>query len=643
MAELRNLFQPIKIGDMELKNRIVMAPMGTGFGNTDGSVSEQLINYYAERAKGGAGLITIEATSVDALSGKIGPWQLAIDNDRYIPGFAKLTHAIHAGGARASLQLNHGGRYARSSVTGTQPVAPSPIASRYTGETPRELTTGEIEAIIEKFGDAARRAREAGFDAVELMANTGYLISQFLSPITNKRTDRFGGDTLGRATFLIEIIKNIRGKLGKTFPISVKHSVDEYMPGGTTIEDSKIIVKAVEEAGASIIHAWAGWHESPIPMLPMSVKRGAFVPLAEAMKEVVNIPVIAVGRINDPRLADQIIGEGRADLVAAGRAFIADPYFAQKAAEGKFEDIRMCIACCRCFDCIMKEKPPIVCTVNPELGREGEGGLKPASVAKRVLIIGGGPAGMEAAIVATLRGHKVMLWEEKGKLGGNLILASVAPYKEEINTFTHYLINQVRKLKIKVELNKKTTAEEVVQLNPDEVIIAAGAVPIIPHIPGVNRSNVVTAIDVLSGKVTVGDRAVVAGGGMIGCEVAEFLASKGKKTTIIEMLDKIAKDIGPTTAWTVRKRIKDAGIQVLTSAKVIAIDDNGVTIDKPDGLQTVAADTVVLAVGLQPDTRPVEMLKTKIDRSRLHVIGDCAQVSKILEAIHGGWRVGCEI
>jgi 2,4-dienoyl-CoA reductase-like NADH-dependent reductase (Old Yellow Enzyme family)/thioredoxin reductase len=641
VKEMESLFRPIKIGDMELKNRIVMAPMGTCFATVDGYVSDQMVDYYIERARGGAGLITVEATCVDAPLGKAGPWLPMISDDKYIPGLKRLAEAVQAEGAKISLQLMHAGRYAFSFVIGTQPVAPSPIASRYTKETPRELTTEEVEAIIEKFGDAARRALEAGFNAVELMGCSGYLISQFTSPLTNKRADRFGGDTAARASFAVEIIRNIREKVGRDFPISFKHSVDEYMPGGTTIEDSKIIVKRAEEAGASIIHAWAGWHESPTPMLPMSVKRGAFVHLAEAMKEAVNIPVIAVGRINDPRLADQVIREGKADLVAFGRAFLADPYFPKKAEEGRFDDIRMCIGCCRCFDTLMRGRPPVVCSLNAELGREGKKRIKSTNMTKKVLIIGGGPGGMEAARVAALRGHEVTLWEEKSRLGGNMVLASVAPYKEEISNITNYLTHQVGKLGVKVELNKEATLEAVIEANADEVILACGASPIIPEIPGVKGGNVVTAIDVLAGKAKAGGRVVVIGGGMIGCEVAEFLLDKVEKVILVEMLEKIAQDIGPTTQWVVRRRIKDSEIGVLTSAKVTSIQDKGVTVEKEGKTQTIAADTIVLAVGLKSNKELTEALRGKVPR--LHPIGDCTKVNKILEAIHAGFEVGCEI
>lgn len=641
-----NLFAPLKIGDMELRNRIVMAPIATGFAKGV-EPTDQLMAFLAERAKGGAGLLIVEGACVDDPVGKARLQTMAIDDDKYIAGLGEVARAIHAGGAKACLQLGHAGRYARSKITGVQPVAPSAIASRYTGEMPRELTTAEVEATIEKFGEAGRRAREAGFDAVEILGSTGYLLSQFVSAVTNHRSDRFGGDTWARATFIVEVIQALRKRVGKDFPISYKLSVDEFMTGGNTIEDSKIIARRAAEAGASIIHSWAGWNESPVAMLPMSVPRGAFVYLAEAMKEVVDLPTVAVGRINDPKLADEIIGEGRADLVATGRAFLADPDWPNKAAEGRLEDIRMCIGCCRCFDSAitsMAEADPsmtVVCAVNAELGREVEERVKPAEQSKRVLVIGGGPAGMEAARVASIRGHRVTLWEKQGRLGGNLLLASVAPYKEECGTLSRYFNHQMETLGVQLELNREVTPEAVLREKPDVVVIATGSSPASPQVPGTDRENVVTALDALSGKAETGQTVVVVGGGFIGCEVAEFLADKGKNVTIVEMLSKVGHGIGPTTRWVSISRLRELGVDMLTQAKLEGVTDSGVTISKDGHSQSIEADTVVMAVGLEPDRQLFESLHGEVPN--LWAIGDCVKVDRILEAIHDGWRVGCEI
>ena len=641
VEEVKYLFQPITIGDVEISNRIMMAPMNTRYGY-DGFVTDQLVDYYVERAKGGAGFICVEMGIVDyPIGSTAGKGMIATDDDKYNPGLKKLADAIHKNGSVAFMELSHGGRYCHSGLTGMQPVAPSPIPGyRGRGEMPRELTTEEVEELVERFGDSARRCAEAGYKGVLLMGSTGYLISQFGSPLTNKRTDRFGGETPAeRATFICEIIKSIRKKLGNKFPIIYKISAEEYIAGGTTLEDSQILAKRAEQAGVSVIHTWAGWHESPKPMLPMSVPRAAFVYLAEAMRKIITVPIMTGGRINDPRLANELIRDGRADLVHMGRAFLADPYFPKKAMKGEFDDINMCIACCRCFDAIARQRP-VECSVNAELGKEGEK-LKKADKSKKILIIGGGPAGMEAARVATLRGHKVTLWEKKDQLGGNLITASIAPHKEETSCVLDYLTYQMKKLNINIVLNKEATLESVLKEKPDEAIIATGATPITPDIPGVNGKNVILAVDVLKEAVDTGNNVVIIGGGMIGCETAEFLTSKGKVVSIIEMLPKIARDIGPTTRWSVTMRIRRWGIKQYISSKVNKITDEGVEIEREGESETIRADTIVISAGMEPNKDLVNILKERVPN--VHAIGDCTKTSRMLEAIHGGYLIGKQL
>jgi len=638
VEEVKYLFQPITIGDVEISNRIMMAPMNTRFGY-DGYVTDQLVDYYVERAKGGAGFICVEMGIIDyPIGSTAGKGMIATDDDKYSPGLKKLANAIDKNGSVPMIELSHGGRYCHSGLTGMQPVAPSPIAGyRGRGEMPRELTTEEVEELVERFGDSARRSAEAGFKGVLLMGSTGYLISQFGSPLTNKRTDRFGGKSPAeRATFIVEIIKNIRKKLGNQFPVIYKISAEEYIDGGTVLEDSQIMAKLAEQAGVSVIHTWAGWHESPKPMLPMSVPRGAFVYLAEAMRKIITVPIMTGGRINDPRFANDIIRDGRADLVHFGRPFLTDPYFPKKAIKGEFDDINMCIACCRCFDA-MASPGAIVCSVNAGLGKEGKE-LEKAKKSKKILIIGGGPAGMEAARVATLRGHKVTLWEKNDQLGGNLITASLAPHKEETNCLTHYLTYQMKKLKINVQLNKEATVDSILKKNADEVIVATGATAITPDIPGINAENVVLAVDVLKGTSSTGDHVVIIGGGMIGCETAELLRSKGKDVSIIEMLPKIARDVGPATKWSVTMRIARWGIKQFTSSKVIGIRDDGVEIERKGISEIVKADTIVVAAGMEPNNNLLNLLKDK--HPNMHVIGDCSQARRMLDAIHEGYSIG---
>lgn len=649
MDNLKDLFAPLTINNVELKNRIVMAPMGTGLCAKDGSVTQRLIDYYAERAKGGVGLILSELAIVDHPLAGFGS-VLSTHHDSFIPGLSKLTEVVHSHGAKMALQLGHVGRYRFSWESSVQPVAPSAIASRLPAPAPRALTIKEVEYIIDKFAEAAGRAQQAGFDGVEVLAGQGYLISTFLSPCTNKRTDRFGGDTPeARATFLVEIIRRIRQRVGNNFIVGCKLSVAEFIPGGGTIEDTKAIVPLLEEAGTSILHAWAAWHESSEPTTIAAVPRGAFVYLAEALKEVASIPVAAVCRINDPGLAAQIIAEKRADLVAMGRALMADPYLPQKAAECQLDDIRRCIACNQCLDARFisfmaqsESEERISCTVNAEIGRESEGKTRPTDApAKKVLIVGGGPAGMEAARVATIRGHKVTLWEAKERLGGALIPASIPPHKEEISNLSAYLSHQMQKLGVNVQLNKEATPEAILAENAEEVILACGGQPIVPGIPGVEGKNVVTAINVLTGKDEVGEKVVIIGGGMIGCETAELLASKGKKVTVVEILPRIATDLGITSRRPLINRIRSAGVEILTSANTRNITESGVTIEVAGETQTIEADSVVLSVGTHPSRNLSESLQDKLPK--LHLIGDSSEPHRIFEAIHDGWQVGCEI
>jgi 2,4-dienoyl-CoA reductase-like NADH-dependent reductase (Old Yellow Enzyme family)/pyruvate/2-oxoglutarate dehydrogenase complex dihydrolipoamide dehydrogenase (E3) component len=654
LEDLRPLFEPITVGSVKLKNRTVMAPMGSGLCAADGSVSQRLIDYYVERAKGQVGLIITEAANVDSPESGLGLGPtLSADHDAYIPGLRKLADAIHNNGAKVIMQLLHTGPLRMVGVSSVQPVAASAIPSRLLPKVPpRELSTEEVEELIEKHAQAARRIQQAGFDGVEIGAGQGYLIGTFLSPLTNKRTDRFGGGTPeARATFLLEIIRRIKERVGGNgFVIGCKPSVEQGVPRGITLEDTKRIAPLLVESGVNMFNAWGWWHEAPGHSTIAAAPRGIFVYCAEALKEVVSVPVGAVGRINDPKLAAQIIAEKRADLVIMGRALLADPHFPNKASEGDLDNIRLCITCNNCLDeefsalltgAELHNPHPPICSVNAEIGMEGEQKMQPGKASKKVLVIGGGPAGMEAARVASLRGHKVTLWEAKDKLGGALIPAAVPPHKEDINNILNYLTYQMKKLKVRVELDKESTPEAILKEEADEVIIATGASHIILKIPGVKRKNVVTAIEVLTGRKEVGEKVVIIGGGMVGCETAEFLASKGKKVTIVELLPRIARDVGITNRRAMRERIQEAGINVLVSAKTTEISETGITVEAGGETQRIEADTVVISVGLKPNNSLVESLAGKVPG--LHIIGECREAGKILGAIHDAWQVACEI
>jgi 2,4-dienoyl-CoA reductase-like NADH-dependent reductase (Old Yellow Enzyme family)/thioredoxin reductase len=635
------LFEPFKIGTMKLKNRIVMPPMATNFAAGDGSVTNCLKNYHVERAKGGVSLIIVEGAYVE-LRGKGTVRQLAVDNDNNIPGLRELSTAVRANGTKVALQLFHGGRQSISAIIGTQPVSASEVPCRLTGETPRALTVQEIKDVVEAFAEAARRTKEAGFDAVEIHGAHGYLINQFLSPLTNKRTDQYGGDVKGRTRFLLEILERVREKAGRGYPVLCRINGDDYTEGGIKLEEAKTIAKMLEAGGVDALHISGGIYDSPVPVTtaPMALPRGNMVDLAAAIKGVVNVPVIAVGRINDPKLAEEILQQGKADLVSMGRALLADPYLPKKAAAGALDEINWCIACDECISRVTFNEA-VACSVNAALGKEEEYRIVKADVAKRVLVVGGGPAGMEAARVSALRGHEVILYEKGNRLGGQLNLATVPPHKEEIKNVVAYLETQIRKLGVKVRLGEEVTPSLVEKIKPDVVFIATGSVPIVPENLEVKKGKIVTAKDMLAGVASVGEKVVVVGGGMVGAETAEFLAERNKKVTILEMLGRIGADMVPLSIMLLYGRLKDLGVVMLTNANVEEITENGVIYEKNGKKQTVEADSVVLAIGSKPNTGLMETLKSRF--VELYAIGDAREPSNILNAIHDGSRLARKI
>jgi 2,4-dienoyl-CoA reductase-like NADH-dependent reductase (Old Yellow Enzyme family)/thioredoxin reductase len=635
------LFEPIKIGTIELKNRIVMPPMGTNFSTEDGCATKRLVNYHVERAKGGVGLIIVEGAYVEP-KGKGSVRQLAVDNDEKISGLKELAVAIRANGAKAALQLFHGGRQSHSLIIGTQPVSASEVFCRSTRETPRALTVEEIQDVIEAFADGARRTKAAGFDAVEIHGAHGYLINQFLSPLTNKRTDKYGGDVKDRTTFLLEILELARDKVGSDYPILCRINGDDYIEGGLALEETKEIAQMLEAAGVDALHISGGIYDSPVPVTtgPMAVPRGHMVHLAAGIKKVVNVPVVAVGRINDPELAEKILQEGNADLISMGRALLADPELPNKAASGALDEIRRCTACDECIARLLFNET-IACSVNAALGKEKKYRIRKAKVSKRVLIVGGGPAGMEAARVSALREHKVALYDKNDRLGGQLNLAVVPPHKEEMKSVKSFLENQIQKLGVRVVLGEAVTPLLVKKIKPDVVFVATGSVPTIPEILGVKRENVVIANDLLAGQASTKKRVVVVGGGMVGAETAEFLAEKGKRVTILEMLGRIGVDMVPMAIQMLYPRLKKLGVAMITKAKVQEITENGVVYEKDGEKQSIETESVVLAAGSEPNISLMKALEGKV--AEIYVIGNAKETGNVLEAIHNASKMTREI
>lgn len=645
MARFEKILEPLTLKKISFKNRIVMPAMNTNFAGGDGSVTAQFAEYYAERAKGGTGLIIISAAAIDRNARK-RTGGLLIDDDQYIGGLKFLADGIHEYGARVFQQINHNGRLLSSMSFGTfriQPVAPSPVPHPLTGETPKELTQEEIREIIEKFGNAALRAQKAGFDGVEVHGAHGYLLNQFLSPYTNKRPDRYGGDWEGRQRFPLEVVANVRQKVGEDFLIGYRLTAEEYAPGGLTIEAVETFSTRLEEAGVDLIHVSAGINESPLMQLKvvpmMDTPRGCYLHLAERIRKRVKIPVIAVGRINSPELAEQALAEQKADLIAVGRGLIADPYWVQKVAAGKEKEIRKCIACNQgCMERLIQEKQ-VTCIYNPDVGKEQEYRIARARVAKRVLIVGGGPGGMEAARVASLRGHHVTLWEQSDRLGGQVLLYVGLPGKEEFREMLDYFTRQMEICKVTVELNKAATKEDVDTFNPDVVILATGARPKILDLPGVDQPHVVTFKEVLTNSCRLKKDVVVIGGGLVGLETALYLAGKNHRVTVMEMLDEVAKDAGPLTGPSLVEKLKNRGVEILPRCEIAGIDSDSLSFCY-DGLrqEREGPGSVVLACGSIPN----DELSSKLSNSNIELyrVGDCVSPRRCLEAVHEASAVG---
>ncbi|MEW5945923.1 MAG: NAD(P)/FAD-dependent oxidoreductase [bacterium] len=628
---MKKIFAPVNIGRLELKNRIVMPPMGTGYANRDGTVSERLKKYYARRAAGGAGLIIVEVTAV-APEGIGFPCCLGIWDDGFIAGLSELAGEIKSNGARAALQIFHAGRQTRRAFIGTQPVGPSAVPWPPAGEMPRELGTGEVRGLVEKFSDAALRAKKAGFDAVEFHGAHGYLICQFLSPQSNRRTDEYGGRTPERrAAFALEIVGRTREKAGAHFPLLFRLSAEERIKDGITLNDSRVTAALLEDAGVDAIHVSAGNYGAMWWVIqPMMMERGCLVPLAAELRKHVSIPVIAVGRINDPELAESVLREGKADLIAMGRALIADPDLPNKFKDGRRDEIRMCAACNVCADEFFSSG--VTCMQNAEAGRETERWIEPAAKRKNVVIMGGGPAGMEAARVCAIRGHDVTLVEKTGRLGGALNLAVIPPGKGELENLIRYYCAVLPKLGVKIEPGKAPTADDVRRRNPDVVIIATGGRPVIPEAAGA-REKIVTAEEVLSGKAPAGARAAVFGGSALGCEVALFLAEAGREVTLIARRDKWGRNLSPSVrAGYYAPGFKRHNVNILTNAGLEEVTEEGVYIRMNGERQFVKADSVVLAAGFEPDGRIYESLKDAAPE--VYAIGDCRKAGTIRDAVH---------
>jgi len=654
MYMFKHLFSPIRIGAMEVRNRIVLPPMTVGYGAPDGTVTEKHRDYYETRAAGRAGLIITEAAAVHAQR-KYGLFPLGLYEDEQIPSWKAMADAVHSHGARLSVQLMDPGPESIEMLTGIQPVGPSAVVGRGLFRTvPRELSVEEIEAIVQDFADAVGRAKEAGLDSVQIHAAHGYaLVGSFLSPFFNKRTDSYGGSLEGRLKLLLDIIRASKARAGDDFPVIVRISGDERRTGGRTLQETQFLARILAEAGVDALEVSGG----TIPnvfwavVAPSGTPLGLNAPYSEAIKQVVDIPVISVGRINNARMAEFILDTGRADMVSMGRALHADPELPNKAAEGRFDDIAPCVACnCGCIGSVVQGQHA-TCIVNPAAGREKEMALIPAETPKKVLVAGGGPAGLEAARVAALRGHEVTLCEKEGKLGGQVNIASVPPFMQEIGQVIKYLRVQVEKAGVKVETGTEVTPELIEERKPDVVVVATGAVPWVPQdIPGIDKDNVVTAWDVLGGHdASKARKVVIVGGGLTGCETADFLAlpmdnmaAAPTDVTILEMRDEIALDSMSEPRHLLLDRLREKRIEILTRAEVKEILDDGVVFTHNGQEETLhGAEYVILAMGARTQDALSAAIQDKV--GEVYVIGDAREPRRILEATAMAAEVGRKI
>ena len=645
MTAFTHLFTPARIGDLELKNRIVMLPLTTGFTEGDETIGERLISFYEARARGGAAMIIVPFAPVPSGS----PIEPGIYDDRFLPGARRLAGRIQEAGAKIGAQLITS--YHVTLAAGVpEVVGPSPVMNQMLRVVPRELTVAEIRHLVGEYAKAAERLKGAGFDLVEILVGGGYLLNRFLSPITNKRTDAYGGDLRNRMRIILEILEAMRAAVGPGFPLGVRINLEEQMEGGHTIEDSREVLLLLEEAGVQVINAYTGWHESPVPTVQAFLPKGAFADLAQKAKGWVKIPVIAANRINDPFVAEEILAAGKADFVGMARALLADPELPDKAREGRAQEIVPCLACSNCLADILSSyrtwgRPAWTsCAVNPAAGREHEGGLAAAPAPKRVLVVGGGPAGLEAARVAALRGHRVVVMEREGVLGGKLVVGSLPPHKEEIANLVRSLALRARRAGAEIVAGTEADGETVAAQKPDCLVVAVGAVPVVPPFPGVGGANVFLAEEVLAGRKTPRGSVVVVGGGMVGCETAEYILVKiggVKEITVLEMLDRMAADVSPTYRPFFLARLKRQGIRMVTGAKVTGITPEAVEAELGGERRSFAADTVVLAVGYRPDRAAVERFLGLVPET--YVIGDCASPRKIKEAMEEGFLTGRKI
>lgn len=643
---MEKMFTPIKIGNCEIPNRFAVTAMVSNMCTEEGYATERYVKYHEAKAKGGFGLIITEDYGINRHA--CGYKNVAgLYNEDQIEGHMKMTDAVHQHGSKIFAQIYHAGRQANSGINGgKQPVAVSPMPCPWNREIPHELTIDEIHELVREFGVTAGYAMRAGFDGIEIHAGNGYLIAGFLSFYQNKRLDEYGGCFNNRIRLLHEVYDSVRAAVGPDIPIMVRFSVDEHTLSGRSIAESRMVAKNLEEWGVDAINCSNGVYGTynPGQVSPSYQPNAWTTSNAAELKKVVKIPLLGCNSVDDPQMAESLVENGICDLVGMARCSLADPEIPNKAKEGRFAEVRPCIRCMQ--GCVTSTylQIPLRCCVNPELGNEYKYTYENKPQPQKVLIIGGGPAGMEAAIAAARMGHAVTLWEKENQLGGQFIAAAYPPGKGEFVTFTCYLINEMKKQGVTVVTGKEATPEDVQAFAADKVIIATGGLPNRPSIPGINRENVFVAEEILRGRVAVEGRILIAGGGEVGVETAMYLSDAERGTiTVFEMTNAIAEKADGTKVVSMKKMLKEREVEIMTNTKVLEICASGVLVsqqfDQNVETKLIPCDAVIISMGYHANNALANVLQADLG-DKMVVIGDAYQPANAMEAATTGFEVG---
>lgn len=662
------LLSPITINRLEVRNRVVYPSLGLLY-SYDGKLNDRYYNYFREKARGGTGLVTVGPVAIDFIgSGGIIPM---LDNDEAIPDFRKMATTVKNEGARAWVQLFHAGAYSYPMLLkGEPPVAPSAVYSHYSKATPREMTAEDIEAVQEAFAAAAQRAKEAGFDGVEILGSGGYLITQFLSPVKNQRTDAYGGSFENRVRFPREVIERVRARVGDDFPVTIRMAGNDFVAGSNTDAETPAFARVYEAAGVDAISVTGGWHETHVPQLPASLPQSGFAFLASNIKKAISVPVMASNRIVCPENAEKLLRDGLADMVSIGRGLIADPQWVNKVMDGRINEIRPCVACLQgCMDNVMSGQP-VSCVANPQAGYEGERIIRKSGMPQKVMVVGAGLAGLEAAVTAARAGHRVHLYEKHDKIGGQLWIAGAPPHKGELIGLVAYYQAMIARHNVALHLGSEVDDRLIREEKPDFLIVAEGAEPLVPPIDGIDDPSVRSAWDVLRNDPPVGPEVAVVGGGAVGLETALKVARKGTITpemlhflfaheaesverlrelmfngtsnvTVFEMLPKAGKDVGKSTRWGLMRELRKYGVVLTTGAEVASIRNGRLTFKKNGQEHRRRFDTIINAAG----SRSVKTIAAQIEKLNIPfaVVGDGSKPGKINDAVHGGFLAALDI